>query len=137
MDLKKLKQMLIKHEGKKLWPYKCTAGKLTIGIGHNLDAKGISNAVADLMYEEDIMEVINDLHKIFENFNDLPEQIQLVLADMRFQLGDLGFRKFNKLIKSVEHKDWKEMKINMANSLWYKQTNNRAKELIGLVEQVM
>lgn len=137
MDLKKLKQMLIKHEGKKLWPYKCTAGKLTIGIGHNLDAKGISNAVADLMYEEDIMEVINDLHKIFENFNDLPEQIQLVLADMRFQLGDLGFRKFNKLIKSVERKDWKEMKISMANSLWYKQTNNRAKELIGLVGQVM
>ena len=137
MDLKKLKQMLIKHEGKKLWPYKCTAGKLTIGIGHNLDAKGISNAVADLMYEEDIMEVINDLHKIFENFNDLPEQIQLVLANMRFQLGDLGFRKFNKLIKSVERKDWKEMKINMANSLWYKQTNNRAKELIGLVEQVV
>ena len=137
MDLKKLKQILIKHEGKKLWPYKCTAGKLTIGIGHNLDAKGISNAVADLMYEEDIMEVINDLHKIFENFNDLPEQIQLVLANMRFQLGDLGFRKFNKLIKSVERKDWKEMKINMANSLWYKQTNNRAKELIGLVEQVV
>lgn len=137
MDLKKLKQMLIKHEGKKLWPYKCTSGKLTIGIGHNLDAKGISNAVADLMYEEDIMEVINDLHKIFENFNDLPEQIQLVLANMRFQLGDLGFRKFNKLIKSVERKDWKEMKINMANSLWYKQTNNRAKELIGLVEQVV
>ena len=137
MDLKKLKQMLIKHEGKKLWPYKCTAGKLTIGIGHNLDAKGISNAVADLMYEEDIMEVINDLHKIFENFNDLPEQIQLVLANMRFQLGDSGFRKFNKLIKSVERKDWKKMKINMANSLWYKQTNNRAKELIGLVEQVM
>ena len=99
MDLKKLKQMLIKHEGKKLWPYKCTADKLTIGIGHNLDAKGISNAVADLMYEEDIMEVINDLYKIFENFNDLPEQIQLVLADMRFQLGDLGFRKFKKLIK--------------------------------------
>ena len=137
MDLKKLKQMLIKHEGKKLWPYKCTAGKLTIGIGHNLDAKGISNAVADLMYEEDIMEVINDLHKIFENFNDLPEQIQLVLANMRFQLGDSGFRKFNKLIKSVERKDWKKTKINMANSLWYKQTNNRAKELIGLVEQVM
>ena len=137
MDLNKLKQMLIKHEGKKLWPYKCTAGKLTIGIGHNLDAKGISNAVADLMYEEDIMEVINDLHKIFENFNDLPEQIQLVLANMRFQLGDLGFRKFNKLIKSVERKDWKEMKISMTNSLWYKQTNNRAKELIGLVEQVV
>ena len=137
MDLKKLKQMLIKHEGKKLWPYKCTAGKLTIGIGHNLDAKGISNAVADLIYEEDIKEVINDLHKIFENFNDLPEQIQLVLADMRFQLGDLGFRKFKKLIKSVERKDWKEMKISMANSLWYKQTNNRAKELIGLVEQVV
>lgn len=137
MDLKKLKQMLIKHEDKKLWPYKCTAGKLTIGIGHNLDAKGISNAVADLMYEEDITEVINDLHKIFENFNDLPEQIQLVLANMRFQLGDNGFRKFKKLIKSVEHKDWKDMKINMVNSLWYKQTNNRAKELIGLVEQVV
>ena len=77
------------------------------------------------------------MYKIFENFNDLPEQIQLVLADMRFQLGNNGFREFKKLIKAVKRKDWKEMKINMANSLWYKQTNNRAKELIGLVEQVV
>lgn len=137
MDLDKLKQMIVLHEGKKLWPYRCTAGKLTIGIGHNLEAKGISNAVADLMYEEDIKEVIDDLHIIFESFDNLPEQIQLVLADMRFQLGGYGFRKFKKMIKAVNNSNWKEMIVQMKDSRWYKQTRNRAIDLINLVMECL
>lgn len=129
----RLKKLLIKHEGEKFKPYKCTAGKLTIGIGHNLDDKGISKAVSDLLYKEDIAEVIDDLHIIFNNFDELPENIQLVLADMRFQLGGSGFRKFKQLINAVNNYNWVEMINQMRDSSWFKQVPNRANDLMNMV----
>jgi hypothetical protein len=34
--MNRIKAQLIRHEGLRLKPYRCTAGKLTIGIGRNL-----------------------------------------------------------------------------------------------------
>lgn len=128
--------MLIEHEGIKYAPYKCTAGKTTIGIGHNLDDKGVSKAVVNMMYEEDVEEAIFDLLTLFDNFYELPENIQLVLADMRFQLGPGGFRSFERMIVSVKDRNWPEMIKQMQTSSWYKQTSNRATDLISMVLEV-
>jgi len=136
MDHKKLKKMLIEHEGIKYAPYKCTAGKTTIGIGHNLDDKGISKAVVDLLYDEDVAEVESDLKAIFDDFYTLPEQIQLVLADMRFQLGHKGFRSFKLMIKAVKERNWAVMFSQMKNSDWHRQTPNRANDLMRMVLEV-
>ncbi len=136
MDHKKLKKMLIDHEGIKYAPYKCTAGKTTIGIGHNLDDKGISKAVVDLLYNEDIAEVEADLKAIFYDFDKLPEQVQLVLADMRFQLGGKGFRSFKMMITAVKERNWAVMFSQMKNSDWQRQTPNRANDLMKMVLEV-
>lgn len=135
MNYTKLREVITDHEGIKYKPYKCTAGKLTIGIGHNLDDRGVSPAVVDLMYEEDVTEVMTDLKIIFTNFDDLPENIQIVLADMRFQFGAGGFRKFKKMITAVKQSNWPEMIIQMKDSDWYKQTTNRANDLISMVRK--
>ena len=136
MDHKKLKRMLIEHEGIKYAPYICTAGKTTIGIGHNLDDKGISKAVVDLLYDEDIAEVEADLKAIFDDFDTLPGQIQLVLADMRFQLGYQGFRSFKRMILAVKDRNWPAMFLQMKNSDWHSQTPNRANDLLKMVLEV-
>lgn len=136
MDLNKLKKLIKDHEKEMLRLYKCTAGKNTIGIGHNLDDKGISQLVSDLMFFEDIQEVLLDLPEIFNNFGRLPENIQMVLADMRFQLGGGGIRKFKNMIKAVNNKDWSEMIVQMKDSAWYRQTTNRANDLIRMVREV-
>ena len=136
MDHKKLKKMLIEHEGIKYAPYKCTAGKTTIGIGHNLDDKGVSKAVVNMMYEEDAAEVEADLKAIFDDFDTLPDQIQLVLADMRFQLGYRGFRSFKRMINAVKNRNWPTMFIQMKNSNWHSQTPKRANDLLNMVLEV-
>ena len=135
MNYTKLREVLTDHEGLKYKPYKCTAGKLTIGIGHNLDDRGVSPAVVDLMYDEDVTEVVADLKIIFTDFDDLPDDIQIVLADMRFQLGANRFRKFKKMIAAVKQSNWPEMIIQMKDSYWYKQTTNRANDLISMVRK--
>ena len=135
MNYTKLREVITDHEGLKFKPYKCTAGKLTIGIGHNLDDRGVSPAVVNLMYEEDVTEVVADLKIIFTDFDDLPDDIQIVLADMRFQLGANRFRKFKKMIAAVKQSNWPEMIIQMKDSDWYKQTTNRANDLISMVRK--
>jgi lysozyme len=51
----RIKAQLVRHEGLRIKPYRCTAGKLTIGIGRNLDDCGISQSEANIMLINDIM----------------------------------------------------------------------------------
>jgi lysozyme len=133
MELYKLKQMLIDHEGERLRMYKCPAGKWTIGIGHNIEDKGISKAVSDLMFMEDIREVLTDLPRLVGEFESLPDPVQYVLADMRFQLGFAGIREFKKTLQAANARDWPAMMREMKASAWYRQTTDRAEDLIRMV----
>lgn len=136
MNIVKLKKQMMYHEGKRNKLYKCSAGKLTIGIGHNIEDNGVSDAVIDLMFQEDIYDVLEDLTGMFSEFNELPENIQLVLADMRFQLGGPRFRGFRNMISAAKTRDWSAMVREMKDSVWYRQVPNRANNLIAMVEEV-
>lgn len=136
MDISKIKSLLIKHEGFRAKPYRCTAGKLTIGMGRNLDDKGITHAEADYMLINDITECVTDLEKIFTDFDELPENVQLVMTDMRFNLGATGFRSFKNMITAVKNRDWKAVVKSMKASNWYNQVGNRSKKLVKMIESI-
>ena len=69
--MKTIKDMIRTNEGYRQFPYRCTADKLTIGIGRNLDDKGISPEEANMLLENDIAECITVLRRIFINFDNL------------------------------------------------------------------
>ena len=137
MNFNKICDQLLAHEGIRLKPYKCPAGKLTIGVGRNLTDKGITESEAKYLLYNDIRECVRDLQKLFKEFDKFPEKIQRVLVDMRFQLGSKGFLGFILMIRAVENMDWPEMIRQMKDSAWYGQTTNRANNLIRLVEEVL
>lgn len=66
MDTQQLREQLERHEGLRLKPYKDTVGKLTIGIGRNLDDKGISRKEAFALLDNDIAEVVRQLEQVDE-----------------------------------------------------------------------
>ena len=133
MDIKKIKELIISHEGLKLKPYKCTAGKLTIGVGRNIEDVGISFDEAMFMLDNDIKACIKDMVKLFPGWYQLFENQQTVLIDMRFNLGLSRFRKFKKMIMAINAKDFDLAAKEMMNSLWYrKQVGNRAVELVKM-----
>ena len=132
----RLKEQLIIDEGYRQFPYRCTAGKLTIGVGRNIQDVGISKEEAEHLLENDIMKSIIDLKKIFENFENLPENVQYVLMNMRFQLGAGTFRKFKNFIKAIRIESWNQAADEMKDSLWYKQTKNRTKRLIHIMKEI-
>jgi len=137
MNLDKLTNQIIRHEGVQLKPYKCPAGYLTIGAGRNLEGKGITFQEAMDLLQNDIDDCCDDLVDIFSQFAILPENIQHVLVDMRLNLGPNGFREFKKMIQAVKDRDWQGMKENMIMSLWYRQVGDRSKNLVKMVCEVI
>ena len=133
--IKRIEDLLIKHEGLKLKPYRCPAGKLTIGVGRNLEDVGITESEAMYLLRMDIERCKEELRCIFEDFDDLPKEIQNVLIDMIFNLGKSRFMNFKKMIQAVKVKNWGEMANEMKNSNWYHQVKNRAEELVQIVKK--
>jgi lysozyme len=131
----KLIEMLKRHEGLRLKPYYCTAGKLTIGYGRNLEDVGISEHEAALLLSSDIVEVEQDIKSIFLNFNTFTENRQIALMNMLFNLGKTKFLKFKKMIKAIKNNDWDEASIQAKDSKWYTDVKGRAIEIIQLLKK--
>lgn len=119
---------LVWAEGERLDLYKDSVGIMTIGVGHNIEEKGISQAVSRMMLEEDIHEVLGDVRTL-SYFNDLDEVRQLVVSDMVFNLGLSRFLRFKNLQASLAIGDWQLSAFNMKDSKWYVQVGRRAEKL--------
>ena len=134
MDFEATKKLIIKHEGIKQFPYICTADKLTIGIGRNLEDKGLSDSEINFLFYNDIREVVIDLKKIFDNWDSIDDIRQAVLTDMRFNLGYGGFRSFKRLISAIKRKDYILAEVEMLDSEWAQQLPERANELSNMMK---
>ena len=104
----KVKEMLIRHEGVVCTLYQCSEDKLTIGIGRNLEANGISEEEAMYLLDNDIDRVINNLDKIFPAWKVMPSKARLVCIDMCFQMGITGFMNFRRTRALMEMGAWLE-----------------------------
>lgn len=128
----KLENMLIRHEGLKLKPYRCTAGKLTIGIGRNLDDNGITEAEARMMLTYDIEVARSKLLK-YEWFTNLNEPRRDAVINMVFNLGMPRFLGFKRTIGYLKLEDYENAAIEMMNSKWADQVGDRAIELAAII----
>lgn len=129
MDIEKLKDQLVLHEGLRLKPYKDTVGKLTIGIGRNLDDVGISEDEARMMLANDLQTVFHELHQRCPWWVDLNDVRQRVMADMVFNLGISRFMNFAKMLQALEVEDFDAAAVEMLDSRWANQVGERATHL--------
>lgn len=135
--LAKYKNMTKTFEGLRLKPYKCTAGKLTIGYGRNLEDVGISQAEADMMFERDFAMAESEVKKLLRvngiDWECLIEQRFYVLTDMMFNLGYDRLSKFKKFLYALKKGLYEDAANEMLDSLWAKQVGNRATQLAALM----
>lgn len=121
-----LTQQLIEHEGLRLKPYLCTAGKTTIGVGRNLTDVGITEQEAMILLSMDIDRVITELFDKKPSVQNLSGVRQRVLLDMAFNLGTPTLLKFKKMWEAIEEEDWDEASAQMLDSRWATQVGRRA-----------
>lgn len=121
MRHKTLIDQLIYHEGERLKPYRCTAGKLTIGVGRNIEDVGITREESRFLLVNDIEKCVTDLLTIFPDFYLYDQARQWALIDLRFNLGPGGFRSFRRMIAAIKRGDWQQAAAEAIDSKWSKQ----------------
>ncbi len=126
---KRVQKQLIQHEGLKLKPYRCPAGKLTIGVGRNLDDNGITELEAMTMLSRDISHYEHVLYVSMPWVLSLSDPRRAVLLNMCFNLGFNGLCKFKNMLSACESGDYGLAASEMLNSRWARQVGQRADEL--------
>ena len=134
MMLGKLKEQLTRNEGLRLKPYRCTAGKLTIGYGRNLDDVGISEEEAMILLDNDIQRAKGSLFAALPWVRALDEVRQSVLINMVFNLGIAGLLGFKNTLRAIEGRRFKAAADGMLASKWAEQVKGRAEELARQME---
>jgi lysozyme len=131
----RLREMLIKHEGLRLKPYKCTAGKTTIGVGRNLDDVGISKFEAMQMLAADIGRIQKEAVENFNWFKSISVVRQDVVLSMLFNMGLSRFSGFKNMIAAIVAQNYSKAADEMMNSAWSAQVGIRATELAQMMRE--
>ena len=129
MDKRVLTEMLIQEESLEGKVYKCSAGKLTVGVGRNLEDVGISVDEAHYLLKNDIERVEMELARFYPLFYTLDNVRQTVLADMCFNLGIVRLSKFKRMWRALAKDDFTAASIEMMDSNWAEQVGVRAEKL--------
>lgn len=162
MDKNRLKEQLIIDEGLVLDMYRCTAGKNTIGVGHNLDdnpltniqlrylgipenssnldviniisKKGVNKDWALFVLDNDIDVVFNQLKKAIPWIVDKPDEIQEALCNMCFNLGIRGLLAFKKTLAYIKDNEYEKASVELMDSKWAKQVGARSQRISDLIK---
>lgn len=127
-----LKAQLMHHEDVRDKPYLCKAGKLTIGVGHNLVDNPMPYAVIMHLLDCDVSGVLHELAQ-YEWFTELNEPRKIVISNMAFNMGVPTLCEFRKMIAAIIRKDYNAAANEMMRSMWAKQVGNRAVMLSGIM----
>jgi lysozyme len=147
MDVVQLRLELERDEGRVDAIYLDHLGYLTFGVGHLVKTSDPEHGwLVDTpvqpsrvfeAFEEDVQDTLKHLDKIFppSDENDhlwqMPEEVQLILCNMCFNMGPTRLRKFKKMIAAINVQDWDEAANQMVDSKWYTQVPNRAGRLVS------
>ena len=141
--IERLKTDLIFDEGYRLDVYYCTASRRTVGVGHMLtpldpdwelqQGDMITKERCEEYLNYDIERSLDECEMVFKRFPYLPDDCQLVCANMMFNLGQTRLRMFKNFIAALDENppDFITAAAEMKNSLWHKQLPNRSNRLIA------
>lgn len=141
-------------EGERLRVYRCTAGKLTIGVGRNLDdvgirpaeterlgiskttviRDGITAAQSAALLDGDLDEVERGLDRQLPWWRTLDPVRQRVIVNMAFNLGVPGLLKFRNTLALIRRGDYASAAVAMGQSRWADQVGDRAKRLQSMMK---
>jgi len=146
MDIEQLRHELAKDEGVIHEVYLDHLGYPTFGIGHLIKDSDpeysceVGTAISENRvigaFEEDIKIVVKDCEKLYSNFLYLPEEVQLIIANMMFNMGYTRLSKFKGMKRGVDSEDWNAAADEMVDSRWYRQVTNRADRLVKRMRNI-
>jgi lysozyme len=146
MDLNRLREEIAYDEGVKHEIYLDHLGLPTFGIGHLViesdpeHGEPVGTPVSEdrvaEAFNSDVETVLDDCGKLYDDFEELPEEVQLIIANMMFNMGRPRLSKFKGMKRGVDARDWNAAADEMVDSAWYRQVTNRAERLVQRMRAV-
>ena len=146
MNIEKLREELEVDEGVKYEIYNDHLGYPTFGIGHLVlvadpeSGQEVGTPVSEdrvaEAFNNDVETVISDCERLYPEFDGLPEEVQLIIANMMFNMGRPRLSKFKGMKRGVDAQDWDAAADEMVDSAWYRQVTNRADRLVERMRAV-
>ena len=146
MNIEQLRKELEVDEGVKYEIYNDHLGYPTFGIGHLVRdddpefGQPVGTAVSEdrvnECFDKDVEIVIDDCRQLYEDFDDLPSEAQLIIANMMFNMGRPRLSKFKGMKAGCDARDWNKMADEMVDSRWHDQVPNRAKRLVKRIRDL-
>ena len=130
-DFKSLIERIGVNEGFRSKPYQCTEGVWTIGHGLTWITEEESSSILSGRISQLHLQLLDDL----DWYEDMPPEVKGVIIEMCYQMGFTGFCKFKRAIANMKEHNWKDAATEMLDSLWAKQTSNRANQLADIVRE--
>ena len=134
IDIGLLAEELKRDEGFRECVYKCSAGKLTVGYGHNIEDNPMPELIAEKLLHHDIAGALADCER-FDWFFELDGVRQRVIVNMVFNIGANGVSKFKKMIAAIEEKRYSLAASEMLDSRWANQVGRRALRLSDMMHK--
>ena len=146
MDIEQLRIELEDDEGIKYEIYNDHLGYPTFGVGHLVRESDpehgmpvgtpIDEARVAEAFEQDVETVLEDCCRLYSDFDELPEEVQRIVANMMFNLGYPRLSAFRGMKAGVDARDWDKAADEMVDSRWYNQVPNRAERLVNTMWSV-
>ena len=146
MDIEKLRDQLKIDEGCVNSVYLDHLNLPTVGIGHLVTewddefGKPVGTEVSEdrvnELFDQDVQVTIDECKLLYNNFDDLPEEVQQIIANMMFNMGRPRLSRFHKMKKAVDAGDWEEAGNQMKDSRWYNQVTTRAERLVKRMKAI-
>ena len=146
MNIEQLREQLKIDEGVKYEIYLDHLSLPTCGVGHLIKETDpefglevgtkIDEERVNELFDEDIKVTLDECTYLYEDFYTLPEEAQLIIANMMFNLGRPRLSRFLKMKKAVDNRDWIEASNQMKDSKWYRQVPNRADRLVERMKAI-
>lgn len=133
MNMARLRETITRHEGSRLDMYQDTLGIWTIGVGHNIQEKGISPKVMEIMLEEDLEEAISELKRSVSFFSRMPEQVQEALVNLSFNMGIPRLMQFRKTLAYLRDGEFESAADELLDSRYAEQVGHRALEVADMI----
>jgi len=127
-----LERMLIRHEGKRSLPYECSAGKITVGVGRNLEDNPLTEEEIMYLLRNDIARCEKELNR-FSWFRMMDQPRQDACLDLLFNIGLTRFLQFRRMIKAFENRDYDLASKELLDSKYALQVGARANELAEII----
>jgi lysozyme len=144
-----IRELIKRHEGKRLKPYMCSKFHKTVGYGWNMDTNplppemasylSLHGEITDDMAEQlltiSINNAVHNCLDLFPDFVSYSDNRKAALLDWVFNVGAGKAQQFKKAMAAIHTGDWDKAADEMTDSAWFKQVGNRAVEIVKMIRE--